>query len=287
MEKEAILKKLNRIEEIATLPAVAVKINRMLHDYDTSIRQVSEAIEKDPPVVTRILRLVNSAFFGLRSKVANIPHAVTLLGFNTVRNAVISVSLLKAFAGKKTGTDFNPTDFWIHSLAVAVTCKQLGEETRLVSPDDCFLGGLVHDIGKVILAQYFQDLFKRVLTTSATRHITFYQAEKDELPVDHARIGSVLAKKWQLPIGLVDAIGLHHCVTDKCADRHLVLMVHLANIIVNQFFHMTPQGDGGSVIYPDARRMFRSQIETVSDWFPVVKTEIDEACRFFLEEEQE
>ena len=114
MDSKTILKKLDRIDDLPTLPAIALEVNKMLQDYDTSIRTLSEKIEKDQAMVVKILKLVNSAFFGLRSKVSNIPNAVVLLGFNTVRNAVVTVSIMDAFKTKEVSNGFAMADFWKH-----------------------------------------------------------------------------------------------------------------------------------------------------------------------------
>jgi HD-like signal output (HDOD) protein len=112
METKTFLSKLDRIQEIPTLPVVALKVNKLLQDYDTSIKVLSKTIEKDQAMVTKILRLVNSAFYGFRSRIGNIPHAVTILGFNTVRNAVVSISAVEAFSGKGASRYFDIVDFW-------------------------------------------------------------------------------------------------------------------------------------------------------------------------------
>ena len=196
LTNESLISAVTNMTHLPSRPPLYMEIMKELQSPKCSIQRVGDIVSKDISMTAKILHLVNSAFFGLRSKVANIPHAVTLMGFNTVRNAVVSVSVFKAFKGKRAVSDFNITDFWTHALAVAVTSKHLGEDTRLVCPDECFLGGLIHDMGKVVLAHHYPDLFRRVWTASTTRNLSFHEAEKEELPMDHARIGSVLAKKW-------------------------------------------------------------------------------------------
>ncbi|MBE9547516.1 MAG: HDOD domain-containing protein, partial [Proteobacteria bacterium] len=173
MDAQTFLKKIDHIKDIPTLPAVAVKVNSMLRDYDTSINKLSETIEKDQAIVSKILRLVNSAFYGFQSRVSSIPHAMVLLGFSTVRNAVISVSVIGAFSKKGKFEGFDIRDFWVHSVAVAVTSRHLSEKSRLVMPDEAFVAGLLHDVGKVILAQYFSDLFSQVWTSVSKEGIPF------------------------------------------------------------------------------------------------------------------
>jgi len=284
METKDILKKLDRIENLPTLPAIAMEVNRMLEDYNTSIKQLSSAVERDQSLVFKMLKLVNSAFFGLRSKVGNIPHAITLLGFNTVRNAVVSVSIIDAFSDKEGLEGFEITDFWIHSVGVAVTSKYLAEMTRLHTPDDCFIGGLLHDIGKIVLAQYFQDLFKTVWRSVQEDNLSFYDAEKRDIPIDHARIGGHLAKKWQLPVGLVDAIRYHHTVNNNASDPNLLMIINLADIIVNTCIADSKGKLELSSIHSEVVKAMRSPLDTLSDWLPEVSKEIESACKFFLEE---
>ncbi|MGP8331731.1 MAG: HDOD domain-containing protein, partial [Methanosarcinaceae archaeon] len=224
MDSKTMLKKLDRIDDLPTLPSIAMEVNKMLRDYDTSINKLAQTIEKDQAMVPRILKLVNSAFFGFRSKISSISHAVVLLGFNTVRNAVVSLSIINAFSGdKKSLEGFDITKFWNHSVAVAVISRYLAEKTRLQPLDDFFTGGLLHDIGKIVLFQHFHDFFKKVWISARENDLSFYNAEKKEISITHAGIGGYLAKKWQLPESLVDVIQYHHALSKNANDFNLLM----------------------------------------------------------------
>ena len=212
MEAKTILTKLDSIDSLPTLPAIAMEVNKMLRDYDTSVNQLSACIEKDQAMVSKILKLVNSAFFGLKGRISALSHAVVILGFNTIRNAVVSISIIDVFCSKKFFDGFDIKQFWKHSVAVAVTSKYLAEKTRIHPADDCFVGGLLHDMGKIVLVQHLNDLFQKIWLAMKASGQSFYEAEKSQIPVDHAQIGGYLAQKWQLPAGLVDAIRCHHVV---------------------------------------------------------------------------
>ena len=283
MDAKMILKKLDRIENLPTLPAIAMDVNKMLQDFDTSIQELSRTIEKDQAMVSKILKLVNSAFFGVRSKISNIPHAAVLLGFNTIRNAIVSVSIIDSFSGEDLLEGFNITDFWTHSVAVAVTSRHLGEQTRLHPADDCFIGGLLHDVGKIILSQYFQDLFKKAWISAQENKISFYEVEKKENPINHAQIGGHLTKKWQLPAGLTDAIQYHHTVRKSVHDLNLLMIVHASDVIVNSYRVDSEGKLNVSAIHSEALRTMGPQLDTVSKWFPKILSEIESACKFFLE----
>jgi putative nucleotidyltransferase with HDIG domain len=285
MEANAFFKKLEGIPDIPTLPNIVFKVNKMLEDYDVPIKELSAILEKDQAMVTKILKLVNSSFYGFRSRIHSISHAVVILGFNTVRNALVSVSIIKAFSRKEPGAGFDITDFWKHSIGVAVTSRYLSEQSKLDSPDDCFVAGLLHDIGKVILAQHFTKLFDRVWESARVEGKSFFEAEQELLPVNHAQIGGYLTKRWQFPDSLIDTIGNHHAVRKSVSNFEQLLIVHAADHLVNNY-----QADSGTVsnlssIYPEAKRLLFRQVDTVSDWFPNVANEIDSACEFFLTED--
>ena len=284
MEAKAFLKKLDRIDNLPTLPAIAMEINKMLLDYDTTINELSDRIEKDQAIVSKILKLANSAFFGLRSRISNIHHAVVILGFNTIRNAVVSISIIDAFSTKESLDDFDISEFWKHSVAVAVTSKYLAEKTGIHSADDCFVGGLLHDMGKIILLQHFKDLFQKVWLAVKESNQSFYEAEKSAVTIDHAQIGGHLARKWQLPLGLVDAICYHHTVSRNSANLNLIMIIHTADAIVNTYDSDSNGNLRISNIHPNALKVLGGRLDTVSEWYPEVLLEIESACKFFLGE---
>jgi putative nucleotidyltransferase with HDIG domain len=284
IDQDSIFKKLNRIDELLTLPAIAMEVNRLLQDYNTSTKQLSDTIQKDQAIVSKILRLVNSAFFGFQSKINNIPHALMVLGFNTVRNAVISISVIDALSMKDYPKCIDIREFWKHSVAVAVTSKRLAERTRLWPPDDCFIGGLLHDMGKIILAQFFRDSFTNILTLMRDEGRSFCDAEKEIIPIGHDQIGGYLAKQWKLTPDLVDAIRYHHSEATRVYNLEFLMIVHTADYIVN---HFDPAADNlvrTSGLRKDAETVMEKQLDTVKEWFPEVVAEIDSACDFFLRE---
>jgi putative nucleotidyltransferase with HDIG domain len=286
MKADTILKKLDRIENLPTLPSIVMEVNKMLQDHNTDIRQLSELIERDQSFVSKILRIVNSAFFGLRSKVGNISHAITLLGFSTIRNAVLSVSVINAFSDDGNFTGFDITNFWKHSIAVAVTSRYLAAKTRLHSPDESFIGGLLHDIGKVILFQYFNDLFLEVWHLFKNSGQPFYLAEQEALQIDHAQIGAYLAEKWQLPKELVNAIRYHHEINETLNDQNLLMIVHTSDLISNDLLTNPPREMDFSKVSPNALNALEAPLSMVSSWFPEVLQEIESAYQILINEDK-
>ena len=282
MEGIQLLEQLDKIKEIPTLPSIVFELNQHLQDPDSSIAKVSDIIEKDQAMSLEILKLVNSAFYGFKSKISDIRNAVVLLGFNAVRNAIVSLSVINAFSKKSAPEGFEITDFWKHSLAVAVISKNISIQSKTNSPDNCFVGGLLHDVGKVILAQYFQDLFVKIWNVMQDESLSFYNAEKKEMPVDHALIGAHLATKWQLPQGLVEAIRWHHDYQPESDNSDFVLIIYLANIIVNSYDEDPECLIDLSAMHPNAQKFMLNTIEDVSDWYSSLAAEIETAHSFFL-----
>jgi putative nucleotidyltransferase with HDIG domain len=284
MEAENILKSLDQIEDLPTLPAVAMEVNNMLLNDDITINKLSETIEKDQAMVSKILKLVNSAFFGLRGKISTISHAIVVLGFNTIRNAVVSISIINAFSVKESLGGFDISDFWKHSVAVAVTSKYLAEKADMRSADNCFVAGLLHDMGKIVLFNHFNDLFQKVWVALKGNNLSFYETEKSQIQVDHAWIGGYLARKWQMPMTLIDAIQYHHDLSSGANDQQLLKIVHIADIIVNTYATGSKDNMELSGIHPDALSAMGGLLDTVTEWYPDALSEIESACKFFLED---
>jgi putative nucleotidyltransferase with HDIG domain len=285
VDEQQILKKLNTIKDIPTLPTIVFELNQHLRNPETSIATISETIERDQAMALKILKLVNSAFYGFKSRVSDVRHAVVLLGFNAVRNVVVSVSIINALPKNILFQDFEMDAFWKHSLAVAVTSKNIAQKAGGDSPDNCFVGGLLHDVGKVIMAQYFQDLFVKVWTCMQKECLSFYEAEQQELPIDHARIGAHLAGRWALPEGLIDAIRWHQDYQPEIPNANFVMIIYLANTLVNSYDENPDCEIDMAALHPKAAKFLAEQLEDIGDWFYGLTDEIEAACSLFLDPE--
>ncbi len=281
--KIQILKKLDAIENLPSLPSIVFEVNRMLKDSDVSVEEISQTIKKDQSMVPRILKLVNSAFFGLKSKISSLDRAIIILGYNTVRNALVAVSVIDAFNNKKALQGFDIKDFWIHSISVAVTGKYLAARIGSSDPEDVFTGGLLHDIGRIVLYQFFPDLFKQVWNALKEQNISFFEAEQKEINITHARIGAHLAKKWQLPDNLVDIISHHHKVEKSQFDKDMVMIIHMADLFVHGFMTDPNPDFDASLSTADAQWVIENKISPVSEWLPEIKDDIQEACQIFIQ----
>jgi putative nucleotidyltransferase with HDIG domain len=284
MNRHQMLKKIDTITNMPTLPAIAMQVNRLLQDYDSPLERLVGLLEKDQSLVLRILRLVNSSFFGFQSKVNSVRHAVALLGYNTVRNAVVTVAVIDTLALKKNLNGFEITAFWEHSTQVAVTSRFLAVHTRLAAVEDAFTAGLLHDIGKIVLANYFPDELSRILEAQKTDDLTFLQAEQQLDSCPHALIGSLLAGRWMLPETLVDAIGHHHGGDSRSGSARLSILVRVAD----SFTHIMNGRANGfpplEQVPTDIKEVLTKTIKQAQEWYPQLKQDILAACSFLKKE---
>ena len=181
--------------------------------------------------------------------------------------------------------NFEMIEFWKHSLAVAVTSKNIAQKAGIESPDNCFVGGLLHDVGKVIMAQYFKDEFIKVWTRMQDESLLFCDAEQKELPVDHTKIGAYLAGRWQLPDGLTDAIRWHHDFQPDNGNAGFMIHIHLADLLVNSYDENPDCNLDISAMHPEVTKFLMAQLENSADWYAGLAEEIESAHAFFLEDE--
>jgi HD-like signal output (HDOD) protein len=276
MDREAMQRRLEGIEEIQTLPLVYLRVNRLLEDPNVPAAALGQAIEQDQALALTLLRLVNSSFYGLRSRVGSVAEAVLILGFNTLRSAVLSVSVMQGFARCMACADLDAGVLWRHALATAVVNRRLALLTRRESPDDSFIAGLLHDLGKLVLLQYFRQsfapLWEAVRLEGGLRHET----EIRLLPMAHSTIGALLAQRWQLPPSLVAAIGGHH----DPPERQAAPLVHLtmaADRIVHRCLPTqvgAPPAPGPEPVWPD---WLAGHVQAADAWFAALRPEIEES----------
>jgi len=283
LDEKSALRTIDNIVDLPTIPCILLQVNKMLKEDDVSVRKLRDTIESDQVLTSRILKLVNSAFYGFRSRIIEIPQALMILGFNTVRNAVAAVSLIDLFRMKEKYKGFNIKDLWKHSVAVAVTSKNMARDARLTTPDDCFVAGLLHDIGKLVMAEYLQDVFSDVLKSTQTEGISFLEAENKISSINHAMIGGRLAGKWQFPDSLAKAIMYHHMVQRNAADFWLHICIYAANIIVNHGSNIEIAESEVLCGYPEFSEVL-NRLGTLADWYRAVDAEIEQVTHFFIED---
>jgi putative nucleotidyltransferase with HDIG domain len=229
-----IQKILGKIDKLPTLPFVVTALNDLIRNPQTSAADINKVIMKDPAISSRILKLVNSAFYGFSERISSISHAIVILGFNTVKNVALTASVFDMFAKEDDpSVQFDRKAFWLHALAVAATSRLLATKVRLPAAEDIFVAGLLHDIGKLVLDQYVHDVFVKVLKVTRQKNCLMKDAEAEVLNgINHSQIGAWLGMKWKLPTGLVQMIGFHHRPMPDDALLKPIACIHLADILV-------------------------------------------------------
>ena len=202
------------LEAVESMPAFPKSVQKVLvlsREIDCSPKDLVEVIKNDPIFTLKILRVVNSPFVGLVQKINSIHQASVYLGLNTLKNIALNLATIGVLP-KENQAGFDMNDFWLHSLAVAVVTQKLGELLRISKSEaeDFFSTGLLHDVGKVVLALYMPDDFKEALRRVHEDGERLHDAEMDLIGATHADIGSMLAQKWGLSDNMVDGIAGHH-----------------------------------------------------------------------------
>jgi len=200
--------------DLPALPLVAAELSAILDDPKTTGQQVAEIVVRGPVMAARMLRLVNSAYFGLADEVTNIRQAVYLLGLRRVRTVALTAAVISAFQDVRAGR-FDLSRFWRHSLGMAAVCAALARHCGTFDIEAAFSLGLLHDLGKVVLVRYRPDDAERVIENAERNRISFHQSEQDILPVTHPQLGAWLAGRWGLPPVLVDGMAHHHDPLDE------------------------------------------------------------------------
>jgi putative nucleotidyltransferase with HDIG domain len=226
--------------ELPTIPSVFIAVNKMLSDPRTSASDVGLAVSSDQVITSKILKIANSAFYGFSSRVNTISHAVAVLGFSSTKNVVLTTGVLSALNIKTPIKGFNLTAFWKHSVAVGAIAKLIIKEINPQNQEEAFIAGLLHDIGKLILAVCAPEDFAECLNFAVNKNCLFLDAENELLGTNHAEIAGLVGDKWKLPPEIATVIINHHKDLEASKEHaNLVAIVKLADVLARglQFGH--------------------------------------------------
>ncbi len=230
IDSDLLRKRVERLEGLPTLPSVANSLMSMTQSLQTSATEVGELISKDQALTTRVLKLVNSAYYGFPKQISTVNHAVVILGFSRVKNIVLAASVF-GIKNQEQPEKFDPPAFWRHSLGTAVCARTLSKEVHRGEHEEAFVCGLLHDIGKVVLSQVSPKDYDSALEIAERKSCLVGDAEMEVFGLDHAEVGSWLAERWKLPPAVQTAIRRHHSPGDTRKDRDAAFITHLADIL--------------------------------------------------------
>jgi len=231
--KERIAKIIEDVDSLPSLPSIVMKLIEVVNSSDSSAEDAAELIEKDPALTSKMIRLANSAFYGIPRSISSVTSAVVVLGFNTIRSLVLSASVAKMFEGKHS---LDMDRFWKHSVVTAMASKIIVRHlmsVRMMDPESAFCAGVLHDIGKLIFSQYMSEDYAAVCAYAREKRVPLIEAEDKFLGVNHAKVGKILAEKWSLPLDLEYAIVHHHHPEGAEKALNLANIIHLADIITH------------------------------------------------------
>lgn len=247
-EKVIVDKALAAVGDIATLPEVTIKIIEIVEDHKSTARDLHEVIKNDPALSVKILKVVNSAFYGLPGQIASVDRAIILLGLSAVKNLAIAASIARLFKGKRISEHFSAADLWRHGVAVAVAGRSIAKcSPHQAMSDEIFVAGLIHDIGTLIERQTFPDQFANVINTCTEAEVSFLETERELIGADHQAFGVGLTTKWKFPRHLRAAVGFHHNPEALSVElRNIATLIQVADILCCQekigFYLTAPHG---------------------------------------------
>lgn len=272
---------LTKLKDLPTLPFVVIKVMEVINDPRSSATDLAEVISTDQALTAKLLRLVNSAYYGFPNPISTISHAVALLGFNTLRSLIFSVATSDLFSMKGAEMVFDRQQLWLHSLGTAVCAKILAKHLGVPMAEELFIAGLLHDVGKVILDQYLHSEFIKVVEKVRSSNRPMYQVENELLGANHAEIGQWAAEKWRLPSLLAAAIRFHHTVEEAKDYAKVASVVHVSDALTK----MKGIGRGGDnaepSIHPIAHKVLRLDGVNLSDILARLEKGVKE-CENFL-----
>ncbi len=269
------------IEMVDKIPAFPHSVHQVLAltaSADCAPKELVSVIECDPILTLKVLKLVNSAFFGLSKEIDSVNRAVIYVGINTIKNLAISVATAGALpTSNKAGLDMN--QFWNHSLSVGVIAKQLASNRDVKGSDvsSYFVAGLLHDIGKILFAYFFPMEYKDALTESYESGTPIYVAEKKLLTLNHCDVGAILAKEWHLPQELFCGMERHHQTQFSDADD----IISMAIFAADQISHQIQQKDFKAQALPEVvEKWLGAPIEKAAESIPNLMDEMNKAAMF-------
>jgi len=219
-----------RLKDLPALPLVVSELLASFDDPDVELAELAGKIAHDQALAAKTLRLANSSFYGLQSRVRTIGQAIQVLGFDSVRALVVGAGLIGGFeSGREKGFDYD--GFWRHAIGTALCARALARHVRS-NPELGFVAGLLHDLGRLVLVTRFPEHYAEVLARRALRDCELLLAEREVLGIDHAQVGRALGQHWKIPEPICRAIANHHQPMRQ-DEGELPAVVHVANVIAH------------------------------------------------------
>ncbi len=235
MDREDIRLAVRNIRNLPTLPTVVTRILEAAQDKSANAKQVAEIVSNDQSISAKVLQLANSAFYGFSRQITTITQTVVILGFDTVRSLALSVSTFNTLSQNLEESNFDRGGFWLHSIGCGVATRPIAKKLGIRDAGTLFVAGILHDLGKVILDNYFREPYELAVQKMKSERRAAHEVEMEIMNIDHAEVGGWLASRWHFPPSLIVPVQYHH--DPLAADeeyRRDAMIVHLANIMAKQ-----------------------------------------------------
>jgi len=283
-QSERIKRIAQNVLSLPALPTIIAKMIELIDDPRTSASTLAKLISTDQVLTAKILKLANSAFYGFPRRIATVNLAIVVLGFDTLKDLGLSVTIIGRFKNRSSNASFDMSRFWEHSISCGVVGKMLARRINYRIAGEAFVAGLLHDIGKLILNQYFPKEFDAIMDRVRNKGESFRQAELEVLGLGHARIGSWLVEKWNLPPHLVEAIALHHTPAESTENPQLTAIIHFADFLCK----WCKVGYSGDTVLPKLsqsafqhlRLRYKDDLVDFNFYAELLKEELDKAETF-------
>lgn len=227
-------KALARVTELGSLPEVTTRIVQVVENPKATAHDMHELVKSDPALATKILKVVNSAFYGLPSQISSLDRAIIMLGLSAVKNIALAASLTRFFKAEPISTQFEARDLWKHSIAVGVCAKVIADKAKCAQ-EEAFVGGLVCDVGLMAMQQIMADKLRLCAETCISNPQDYVALETEIIGADHQCFGDALASRWKFPPALRTSIAYHHEPLVLNAEfKRLVSVVYIADTICCQ-----------------------------------------------------
>ena len=235
------------VAAFTSMPRAGFKLRALLNKVDVELTEIEEILRHDPGLATNVLRLANSAFFGLSQKVGSLKQAVMLLGVKRFAQIAVSASMSKTMENAVEGYDLSPGELWHHSIAVSNTAEALAKNRKIDRTDDVFTPALVHDMGKLVLDKFVKEDLQKIESITS-KAVPLEVAEQMVLGTDHAEIGALILARWSFPMDIVNAVRWHHNPENIKDSKIQSDIVYLSNQICQS--NAGGNSDSGQIAMP-------------------------------------
>lgn len=280
-EATSLVDQLEQLPQLRPFPAVATRVLAVCNNPEADMMELAEVMQCDPAMSLQILRIANSAQYGYSGEIQTVEHAIVVLGFRAVRNLALSIAALSVF-NEGTHAREARQQLWKHSLGCAAVARLLAPHFSRVTPDEAFLAGIMHDVGKLVFFDIVPDQYANI--TENADSFSIIEVEDREFGVNHQQVGERCGDEWELPVEISDAITFHHAPQEARGSAELVKVICAANHLAHAWhIGVQTQAEPESVGAEEVCERLQSLLEIDTDLLTQVReeapNEYQELCR--------